>query len=130
MKQTQITAPQAGTPIGPYSQANLGQGSFLFVSGQIPLDPVTGAVVGDDVQAQTTQVFKNLNAILAQANTDLSRVVKTTVFLQSMADFPAMNKVYAQAFEGATPPARSTIQVARLPKDALVEIECIALVPE
>jgi len=130
MKQTQITAPQAGTPIGPYSQAILGQGSFLFVSGQIPLDPVTGAVVGDDVQAQTTQVFKNLNAILAQANTDLSRVVKTTVFLQSMADFPAMNEVYAQAFAGTTPPARSTIQVARLPKDALVEIECIALVPE
>lgn len=130
MQRTPITAPDAGLPIGPYSQAILGEGRLLFVSGQIPLDPATGALAGDDIRIQTRQVLDNLGAILARAGSGFGHVVKTTVFLQDMVDFPAMNEVYAERFAGEAPPARSTIQVARLPKDARVEIECIALVPE
>ncbi len=122
-----ISTPDAPAAIGPYSQA-VRSGDTVFTSGQIPIDPATGELVPGDITAQTTQVCKNLAAVLAAAGLDFSHVLKTTVFLKSMADFTAMNAVYATYFapEGTVPPARSTIQVAALPKDALVEIECIA----
>lgn len=116
------SAPKA---IGPYSQAIVANG-FVFCSGQIPLDPVTGNVVEGDVTAQTQQVLKNLTAVLQAAGADLKRVVKTTVFLQSMGDFAAMNAVYATYFT-ENPPGRSTVEVAKLPRGALVEIEAIAV---
>ena len=115
-------APQA---IGPYSQAIKAAG-LVFCSGQIALDPASGAIVGNDVAQQTERVFKNLAAVLAAAGSGLDRVVKATVFLKSMADFPAMNEVYGRYFKTA-PPARSTVEAARLPKDAMVEIDVIAL---
>jgi 2-iminobutanoate/2-iminopropanoate deaminase len=111
-------------PIGPYSQAIKSNG-LLFVSGQIALDPKSGEFVGVDVRQQTERVFENLKVILEAAGTSFHHVVKTTVFLKDMNDFAAMNEVYARYFNAA-PPARSTIQAARLPKDALVEIEVIA----
>jgi 2-iminobutanoate/2-iminopropanoate deaminase len=122
-----ISTAEAPAAIGPYSQA-VRCGDTLFTSGQIPLDPATGELVSGDITAQTIQVCKNLKAVLAAAGLDFSHVVKTTVFLKSMADFAAMNAVYATYFTpaGAVPPARSTVQVAALPKDALVEIECFA----
>ncbi|MDR7866064.1 MAG: RidA family protein [Sporomusaceae bacterium] len=115
-------APQA---IGPYSQAVKANG-FLFLSGQIPLDPVTGQLVYGGVAMQTRQSLVNIKAVLAKEGLTLENVVKTTVFLHDMDDFAAMNKVYAEFFP-AEPPARSTIQVARLPKDASVEIEVVAV---
>jgi len=115
-------APQA---IGPYSQG-IAAGPFVFTSGQIALDPATGTVVEGGVEAQTRRVLLNLEAVLAAAGSSLSRAVKTTVFLKDMGDFPAMNGVYQEFFPSA-PPARSTVQVARLPKDVLVEIEVVAL---
>jgi 2-iminobutanoate/2-iminopropanoate deaminase len=122
-----VTTPDAPAAIGPYSQA-VRCGDTVFTSGQIPIDPTTGELVPGDITAQTTQVCRSLAAVLAAAGLDLSHVVKTTVFLKSMADFAAMNVVYATYFapEGSVPSARSTVQVAALPKDALVEIECIA----
>ncbi len=111
-------------PIGPYSQAIKCNG-FLFVSGQVALDPQTGEFVGADVRQQTERVLENLKGILEAAGASFHQVVKTTVFLKDMNDFAAMNEVYARYF-GAAPPARSTVQAARLPKDALVEIELIA----
>jgi 2-iminobutanoate/2-iminopropanoate deaminase len=111
-------------PIGPYSQAIKSNG-FLFVSGQIALDPATGEFVGVTVQHQTERVLQNLKAILEAGGASLSHVVKTTVFLKDMNDFAAINEVYARYF-AAAPPARSTVQVGRLPKDALVEIEVVA----
>lgn len=111
-------------PIGPYSQAVKSNG-FVFVSGQIALDPKTAEFVGTDVATQTGRVMENLKAILEAAGTSLSHVVKTTVYLKDMNDFVAMNEVYAKYFT-ASPPARSTVEVARLPKDALVEIDVIA----
>ncbi len=111
-------------PIGPYSQAVKSNG-FVFVSGQIALDPKTADFVGTDVSTQTERVMENLKAILEAAGTSLSHVVKTTVYLKDMNDFGAMNEVYAKYFT-ASPPARSTVQAARLPKDALVEIDVIA----
>jgi len=111
-------------PIGPYSQAIKSNG-FLFVSGQIALEPASGEFAGVTVQQQTERVLENLKAILGAGGASLSHVVKTTVFLKDMNDFAAMNEVYARYFTAA-PPARSTVQVARLPKDALVEIEVIA----
>jgi 2-iminobutanoate/2-iminopropanoate deaminase len=122
--QTAIATPNAPAAIGPYSQA-IKLGDTLYTSGQIPIDPATGILVGSDITAQTTQVLKNLNAVLAAAGMTFANVVKTTVFLKDMADFAAMNAVYTQHFSGVFP-ARSTVQVAALPKDALVEIECIA----
>jgi 2-iminobutanoate/2-iminopropanoate deaminase len=122
--QTAIATPNAPAAIGPYSQA-IKLGDILYTSGQIPIDPATGILVGSDITAQTTQVLKNLNAVLAAAGMTFANVVKTTVFLKDMADFAAMNAVYSQHFSGVFP-ARSTVQVAALPKDALVEIECIA----
>ena len=120
----------APAAIGPYSQA-IRVGDMLFTSGQIPTDPRTGNFVPGGIKEQTGQVLENLRAILAQAGIDFTHVVKTTVFLKSMGDFAAMNEVYAKylAPPGAIPPARSTVQVAALPKDALVEIEVIARDP-
>lgn len=114
-------APQA---IGPYSQA-IRAGGFVFTSGQIAIDPATGNVIEGDVAAQTDRVMKNLAAVLAAAGSSLSRVVKTTVFLKSMGDFGTMNEVYGRHF-GSHRPARSTVEVARLPKDVLVEIDVVA----
>jgi len=115
-------APKA---IGPYCQA-VKHGGMVFCSGQIPLDPQSMKVVPGEIEAQTEQVLKNLAAVLKAAGSDLSKVVKTTVFLQDLEHFTKMNAVYERAFAGHTP-ARSTVQVARLPLDVLVEIECIAL---
>lgn len=118
-------APQA---IGPYSQA-IKSGGFLFASGQIALDPATGNVVGGGIVEQTEQVIKNVSGVLAAGGSSLDKVVKTTVFLKDMNDFAKMNETYARYFsgDGKVPPARSTVEVARLPKDSLVEIEVIAL---
>jgi 2-iminobutanoate/2-iminopropanoate deaminase len=126
MERTQIRTTEAPAAIGPYSQA-IRCGQFVFASGQIALDPATGELVGDDVQAQTQRVLQNVQALLASAGTSLANVVKTTVFLTSMSDFQAMNAIYASYFTGVAP-ARSTVAVAELPRKALVEIECIALV--
>jgi 2-iminobutanoate/2-iminopropanoate deaminase len=115
-------APQA---IGPYSQA-IKAGGFVFTAGQIPIDPATGKLIEGDVKAQTERVLKNLSAVLAAAGSNMDRVVKTTVFLKNMSDFPAMNEVYGQFFKNE-PPSRSTVQVAALPKDAVIEIEVVAL---
>ncbi|MGD1079385.1 MAG: RidA family protein [Candidatus Sulfotelmatobacter sp.] len=115
-------APQA---IGPYSQAIKGNG-FVFVSGQIAIDPATQQVITGDVAAQTDRVLRNLSEILEAAETGLGKVVRSTVFLKNMSDFAAMNEVYGKYFSTA-PPARSTVEVARLPKDVLVEIDVIAL---
>jgi 2-iminobutanoate/2-iminopropanoate deaminase len=116
------TAPQA---IGPYSQAIRANG-FVFTSGQIPIDPSTQQLISGDVAAQTEQVLKNVSAILTAAGSSLEKVVRSTVFLKNMNDFAAMNEVYGRHFT-STPPARSTVEVARLPKDVLVEIDVIAL---
>jgi 2-iminobutanoate/2-iminopropanoate deaminase len=115
-------APQA---IGPYSQAIRANG-FVFLSGQIAIDPASGHVIQGDVAAQTERVLKNLEAILKAAGSGLEKVVRTTVFLKSMGDFAAMNEVYGRCWASA-PPARSTVEVARLPKDVAVEIDVIAL---
>ena len=111
-------------PIGPYSQA-IRAGGFLYVSGQVALDPKTGEMAPGDIRQQTERTFENIKGILEAAGSNLHHVVKTTVFLKDMNDFAAMNEVYGKYFTLA-PPARSTVQVARLPKDALVEIEVIA----
>jgi 2-iminobutanoate/2-iminopropanoate deaminase len=128
MKQKKINTPDAPAAIGPYNQA-IRYGQFIFTSGQVALDPTSGELVGEDVQAQTHQVFKNLQAVLESAGASLANVVKTTVFLAHMSDFQAMNAVYAGYFTGIAP-ARSTIAVLELPRKALVEIECVALVDE
>ena len=114
--------PQA---IGPYSQAIRANG-FVFVSGQVAIDPATQQVISGDVAVQSDRVLKNLSAILKAAGTGLEKVVRSTVFLKNMGDFTAMNEVYGRYFSSA-PPARSTVEVARLPKDVLVEIDVIAL---
>jgi len=125
--KTAISTPSAPAAIGPYSQA-IRVGDTLFTSGQIPLDPATGTFVPGGIAEQTRQVLENLKAVLAQAGLDFTHVVKTTVYLKSMGDFAAMNEVYAEylAAPGAVPPARSTVEVAGLPRNALVEIELIA----
>jgi 2-iminobutanoate/2-iminopropanoate deaminase len=123
MKNVILTA-RGPKPIGPYSQAIQSNG-FVFVSGQIALDPESGEFLGADVRQQTERVLENLKAILEAAGTSLHHVVKTTVFLKQMSDFAAMNEVYGRYFHAA-PPARSTLEAARLPKDALVEIEVVA----
>jgi 2-iminobutanoate/2-iminopropanoate deaminase len=124
-----ISTENAPGAIGPYSQAvktGLFYRSMVFVSGQIPIDPATGQFVSEDVAEQTDQVFKNLKAVLEAAGTSLENVVKTTVFLADMNDFAAMNEVYGKYFT-ANEPARATVQAARLPRDARVEIDCIAI---
>ncbi len=120
-----IQTDQAPLAIGPYSQAIKTNG-FVFLSGQIPLMPDTMQIIADDIQAQTTQVFANISAVLSAAGSSLAQVVKTTVFLADMNDFTAMNEIYARYF-GDHRPARSTVQAARLPRDVRVEIEVIAL---
>lgn len=125
--KTMVSTKDAPAAIGPYSQA-VRVSDMLFSSGQVALDPATGAIVAGGIVEQTTRVLENLKAVLAAAGLDLAHVVKTTVFLKSMNDFAAMNEIYAKylAPAGVVPPARSTVEVARLPKDALVEIEVIA----
>lgn len=120
-----IATDAAPAAIGPYSQGIDG-GSVVITSGQIPLDPATGAFAADDIAGQTRQCLKNVGAVLAQAGLGMENIIKTTVFLKDMNDFAAMNEVYASFFPGE-PPARSAVEVARLPKDALVEIEAIAV---
>jgi 2-iminobutanoate/2-iminopropanoate deaminase len=122
-----IATPKAPQAIGPYSQAIRANG-LVFTSGQIALDPTTNQVIAGDIAAQTERVLQNLEAVLAGAGSSLAQVVKTTVFLKNMADFAAMNEVYGRYF-GPQPPARSTVEVARLPKDVLIEIDVIALTP-
>jgi 2-iminobutanoate/2-iminopropanoate deaminase len=126
--KTAISTHDAPAAIGPYSQA-VRVGEMLFASGQVAIDPKTGNIVAGGITEQTTQVMENIKAVLNKAGIDLVHVVKTTVFLKNMNDFAAMNAVYAKymAPEGVTPPARSTVEVARLPKDALVEVEVIAM---
>lgn len=119
-----VSTSHAPAAIGPYSQA-IRAGDFLFVSGQIPLDPATGTLVEGDVAAQTHRVLRNLGAILEEAGASFQHVVKTTVYLADMSEFGAMNEVYASYFP-APPPARATIQAARLPRDVRVEIDLIA----
>jgi 2-iminobutanoate/2-iminopropanoate deaminase len=119
-----ITSKAAPKPIGPYNQA-VAAGGFLFCSGQVGIDPATGEVVAGDVAAQTEQVLKNLLAVLREAKMGPSNVVKATVFLRDMADFPKMNEVYAK-YLGQDPPARTTVAVVGLPKDVAVEIDFIA----
>ena len=123
--KTVVSADTAPAAIGPYSQAIVANG-LVFCSGQTPIDPATGNLVEGGIEVQTHQVFKNLIAVLTAAGTSLDRVVKSTVFLKDMNNFAAMNAIYASYFKGE-PPARSTIEVARLPKDCIVEIEMIAL---
>jgi 2-iminobutanoate/2-iminopropanoate deaminase len=119
-----ISTPHAPAAIGPYSQGVDSQG-FAFLSGQIPLDPATGQVVDGDIAAQTERVLENLKGVLESAGWSLAQVVKTTVYLKDMGEFARMNEVYARYFP-EKPPARSTVEVARLPRDVRVEIDCIA----
>ena len=120
-----IQTPNAPAAIGPYSQA-VHEGGTIYVSGQLPINPATGEFAGADIRAQARQSLENIKAILAAAGTDMAHVVKTTVLLQDMADFAAMNEVYAEYFSEPYP-ARAAFQVAKLPKDALVEIEAVAV---
>jgi 2-iminobutanoate/2-iminopropanoate deaminase len=128
IRKSAVSTPHAPAAIGPYSQA-VESGEMIYTSGQIPLDPATGQLVEGGIREQTARVLENLKAVLAAVRSDLSRVVKATVYLKNMSDFAGMNEVYATylAPEGSVAPARSTVEVARLPKDALVEIDVIAL---
>ena len=120
----QISTENAPAAIGPYCQATVYNG-FIFTSGQIPLDPATGAIVGDTIEEQAHRVCLNLSAVLTAAGSDMTRVLKTTCFLATMDDFAAFNAVYAQYFTGK--PARSCVAVKTLPKNVLVEVECVAI---
>ena len=126
MEKIVISTTKAPGAVGPYSQA-IKVGNFLFTSGQIPLDPATGSLVTGDIKKATERSLENLKAVLEEAGSSFDKVVKTTVFIVDMNDFAAVNEVYAKYFTKNTP-ARSCVQVAKLPKDALVEIELIALV--
>ena len=119
-----IATEKAPAALGPYSQAIRANG-MIYCSGQIPINPATGAIEAQTIEEQTTQTITNLKNVLEKAGSSLAKVVKTTVFIKNMNDFAALNKVYAELF-GDTKPARSCVEVARLPKDVLVEIECIA----
>ncbi len=121
-----IATEQAPRAIGPYSQA-VRAGGFLFLSGQIPLDPATGEMVDGDITVQTTRVMDNMAAVLAEAGLGFDAIVKTTIFLADLADFAAVNQAYGSRLAAAPPPARSTVEVKGLPRGALVEIEAIAL---
>ncbi len=120
-----VSTDKAPKAIGPYSQAIKANG-FVFISGQVPIDPATGNVIEGDIAQQTERVLNNLAAILQAAGSSVEKVVKTTVFLKNMSDFAVMNETYAKVFKNA-PPARSTVEAARLPKDVQVEIDVIAL---
>ena len=129
MSKKVIRTDRAPAPVGPYNQAIATSGQMLFVAGQIPLDPQSGNIVGEgDITAQTQQVMVNLEAILTEAGANWSDVVKTSVFLTDLANFSSMNQVYAEYFVEDTAPARACVEVSRLPKDVLVEIECIAVI--
>jgi 2-iminobutanoate/2-iminopropanoate deaminase len=129
MSKKVIRTNQAPAPVGPYNQAIATSGQMLFLAGQIPLDPQSGNIVGEgDITAQTKQVMTNIEAILTEAGAAWDNVVKTSVFLSDMANFTPMNQVYAQYFAEDTAPARACVEVSRLPKDVLVEIECIAVI--
>ena len=126
MSAKAITTSAAPAPVGPYNQAVLA-GGWLYCSGQIPLDPDTGAMVGNgDVAAETRQVLKNLTAVLQEAGASPAKVVRTTVFLADLGDFQTVNKLYAEVFGDGVSPARACVQVAALPKGARVEIDCVA----
>ena len=127
MSKTVIATESAPAAIGPYSQG-ICTGNLIFTAGQIPLDPATQQVVAAGITEQTTQVMENLKAVLEAGGSSLAQVVKTTVYLKDMGDFAAMNAIYGTYFapNGTTPPARTTVEVSRLPKDALVEIEAVA----
>ena len=132
MTSRRITTDGAPGAIGPYSQAVVRDG-WLWCSGQIAIDPATGEMVGDGrdedaTRIQTTQVLENLRAVLSAAGADFGAVVRCTVYLADLSHFAAMNEIYATFFEGVTPPSRACVQAARLPKDALVEIDCVARV--
>ena len=129
MPQTIVSTKNAPGAIGPYSQGIVTPQGFVFTSGQIPIDPSSGAVVTGDIKVQTARVMENLKAILVASGSSMERVVKTTVFLADMGEFAAMNEVYGGYFK-SDPPARSTVQVSRLPKDVRIEIEAIGLVAE
>ena len=122
----EVRSTEAPAPIGPYAQA-VTAGDFVFTSGQIPLDPKTNRLVEGDIEAQTERVLANVGAILAAAGASLARVVKTSVFLADIADFPRMNAVYERHFTSYPKPARSTVQVAKLPAGAKIEIEVVAV---
>lgn len=127
MQREVVSSKSAPAAIGPYSQA-IRAGNMIFLSGQIPLDPASGEMVGgEDVAAQTEQVMKNLGAVLEAAGVGFANVVKTTIFLTNLEDFSAVNTVYAKRFERIAPPARATVQVSALPRGAKVEIEMIAV---
>jgi 2-iminobutanoate/2-iminopropanoate deaminase len=128
MNRKVVKTQSAPAAIGPYSQAIEMEGAkrWVFCSGQIPLHPESGKVEATDVEGQTIQVLKNMEAVLQAAGAGFDNVVKTTIFLKSMGDFPKVNEIYAKSFP-ESPPARSTVEVARLPRDVLVEIECIAV---
>ena len=128
MLKTSILTNNAPAPIGPYNQAIIARGSLVFTAGQIPIDPRTGEIVPGNIEDQTRQVLRNLQAILDEAGASLDMVVKTTVYLKNMSEFGEMNKIYAEFFN-ALPPARSTVEVARLPKDVKIEIDAIAVIP-
>lgn len=123
-KKEIIETSHAPKPIGPYSQA-VRAGDLLFCSGQVALEPSSNSVIAQDIDGQTKQVMKNIEAVLTEAGMKFSNVVKTTIFLKSMHDFPKVNAIYGEYFT-KNPPARSTVEVSKLPKDVLVEIECIA----
>jgi reactive intermediate/imine deaminase len=126
MPNKRIETNRAPAAIGPYCQA-VAAGGWLYCSGQIPLDPESGALVGDgDIEAETRQVFQNLDAVLQEARSSRGDVVKATVYLTDMTEFSKMNQVYSEFFEGLVPPARATVQVAALPKGAKVEIDFVA----
>jgi 2-iminobutanoate/2-iminopropanoate deaminase len=128
MSRDVIQTPQAPAPVGPYNQAIRASG-MVFCSGQIALDPATGQIVGEgDVAKETEQVMQNLEAVLKAAGATWSDVVKTTVFLADMDDFATVNGIYARYFDEATAPARACVQVAKLPKNVQVEVDCIAVV--
>jgi 2-iminobutanoate/2-iminopropanoate deaminase len=128
LSKSAVSTENAPAAIGPYSQA-IEIGEMIYTSGQVALDPKTGQIVDGGIREQTVRVLENLKAVLAAVRSDLQKVVKTTVYLKNMSDFAAMNEIYATylAKDGWVAPARSTVEVARLPKDALVEIEVIAL---
>lgn len=128
MKKEIIQTSKAAAAVGPYSQA-IKMGDFIFTSGQIPVDPKTNELVGEDIESQTHQVFENLIAVLEAANATLEDIVKTTIFMKNMDEFETVNAIYGEYFT-ENPPARSTVEAARLPKDILIEIEVIAVVSE
>ncbi|MGV2830248.1 RidA family protein [Myxosarcina sp. GI1(2024)] len=127
MNKQIIRTNRAPAPVGPYNQAIAASGKMLFVAGQIPLDSQTGEIVGGDIAEQTKQIMKNIEAILNEAGSDWTNVVKTSIFLTDLANFAEINRIYSQYFSEGAAPARSCFEVSRLPKDVPLEIECIAM---